>query len=238
MHYLYRHIRLDTNEVFYIGIGTKPSKSRIHGFNTEYPRAYEKSKRTDFWKNIVSKTDYIVEIIMESPNKDFICQKEIEFIKLYGRKFNNTGTLVNFDEGGNLNTCSKNYGIRITQLDLYNKVIKIWSEVKDIQNTLGFLKTNIVKCCRKKQLSAYGYKWEYTDDRSYDHIYPTAARKKSSNNRVGLTVIDTVSNTIYKFRTATEAAEKFKYDRTTIQRYLSGKAEHKTLIFKWNKWLK
>ena len=231
-YYLYRHIRLDNNEPFYIGIGKKFSPDKIWKHNTEYARAYEKSKRSKFWKNIVSKTDYKVEILLESNDKEFICQKEIEFIKLYGRRFNNTGTLVNFDEGGSLNVGPRHYGVRITQMDLNGNTIKIWDELQYVQTELGFLKTNIVKCCRGKQLTAYGYKWDYTDDRTFDNVYPTAARKKSSNNRVGIVVTDTVSGEISKFRTTTEVAIIYGYHRTTILNYLSGKTKHKFLVFK------
>lgn len=91
MGYLYRHIRLDTNEVFYIGI----SKSVKN-----YKRAYSKSQRSDFWKNIINQTDYKVEILLESDDYEFIKQKEIEFIALYGRRDKGLGTLCNLTDGG------------------------------------------------------------------------------------------------------------------------------------------
>jgi hypothetical protein len=99
--YLYRHIRLDTNEPFYIGIGTKPKV--FHGHRTEYKRAYTTFKRTEFWKNVTAKTDYRVEIMLESDNLNFIKEKEVEFIDLYGRKDTKTGSLVNLTDGGELN---------------------------------------------------------------------------------------------------------------------------------------
>ena len=83
-YYLYRHIRLDTNQVFYVGIGSKRTSSYL--FETLYERAFVKSKKTKFWKAIVAKTEYRVEILMESDNYDFIKEKEIEFISLYGRR--------------------------------------------------------------------------------------------------------------------------------------------------------
>lgn len=58
MAYLYRHIRLDKDEVFYIGIG---------GIKKD---------------------------------NDLIYQKEIEFIKLYGRADKGEGTLCNLTDGG------------------------------------------------------------------------------------------------------------------------------------------
>lgn len=48
---VYRHRRLDTNEIFYIGI----SNNNKRPFNTK--------TRNNIWKKIVNKTDYIVEII-------------------------------------------------------------------------------------------------------------------------------------------------------------------------------
>lgn len=97
-YYLYRHIRLDTNEPFYIGYSTKTLN--YNSLATEYTRAFVKSKRTKFWKNIINKTKYEVEIIFETNSLDLIKLKEIEFISLYGRKDLETGTLVNLTDGG------------------------------------------------------------------------------------------------------------------------------------------
>jgi hypothetical protein len=85
---VYRHIRLDKNEPFYIGIGS----------NTY--RATSKNNRNKHWKNIVSKTDYEVEILFEDLSRDKAIEKEIELIKLYGRKDLGLGTLCNMTDGG------------------------------------------------------------------------------------------------------------------------------------------
>lgn len=101
-YYLYRHIRLDKNEPFYIGIGTK-SKKDINSIKHHviYRRSYDKTKRRNkIWKDIIDKTDYEVEILLESDDYEFIKKKEIEFIKLYGRRDLGTGTLANLTDGG------------------------------------------------------------------------------------------------------------------------------------------
>lgn len=90
MAYVYRHIRLDKNEPFYIGIGKLPN----------YKRAYETQKRNEFWRNVVSKTDYEVEILFDNISWEEAEKKEIEFIALYGKRDNGTGTLVNIADGG------------------------------------------------------------------------------------------------------------------------------------------
>lgn len=94
-HYLYRHIRLDTNEVFYIGVGT------IYNANkTPYRRSTSRYGRSRFWKSVIQKTEYRVEILLHSDDYNFIKQKEIEFIALYGRRDLGKGTLVNMTDGG------------------------------------------------------------------------------------------------------------------------------------------
>ena len=94
MYYLYRHIRTDKNEPFYIGVGTDKGKKR------HYNRSREVSNRNSLWKKIVAKTDYQIEIVMESDDYDFILNKEIEFINLYGRIDLHTGSLTNLTSGG------------------------------------------------------------------------------------------------------------------------------------------
>lgn len=89
MTYVYRHIRLDKNEPFYIGIGVQD----------KFRRAYLKQSRNQLWKNIVAKTDYEVEILFDDLTWEEAGTKEIEFISLYGRK-DNGGILANLTDGG------------------------------------------------------------------------------------------------------------------------------------------
>jgi hypothetical protein len=96
MYYLYRHIRLDKNEPFYIGIGKKSALPKVY----KYQRSHDKINRNKFWKRIVAKTAYEIEILYESESFDIIASKEIEFIKLYGRRDLRLGTLCNLNNGG------------------------------------------------------------------------------------------------------------------------------------------
>ena len=79
---VYKHIRLDTNEVFYIGMGTTK-------------RAFQKYKRNIHWKRVVSKTDFKVEIIAKNLSWNVACQLEQKLIKEYNKKF-----LTNMTDGG------------------------------------------------------------------------------------------------------------------------------------------
>jgi hypothetical protein len=90
MAYLYRHIRTDKNIPFYIGIGS----------DDKFVRAYNKHRRNQKWFNIVAKTDYKVDIVFMDISLDEAKEKEIEFIKLYGRSDKGEGTLCNLTDGG------------------------------------------------------------------------------------------------------------------------------------------
>ena len=85
---VYKHIRLDTKEVFYIGIGTKKR------------RAYSQYKRSKHWHSVVKKAGHTVELLHEDIDWDIACEIEKELIKLHGRKDLGLGTLVNMTDGG------------------------------------------------------------------------------------------------------------------------------------------
>lgn len=113
--YLYRHIRLDKNEPFYIGIG-----SEKFGFNRAISR-----KRNNYWRNIVNKTPYDVEIMLVGLSLDEAIEKEKEFIQIYKRKCDG-GTLTNISLGGEgrIGVCGPmhhNYGKSLT----YEQKVKI-----------------------------------------------------------------------------------------------------------------
>jgi len=90
--YVYRHVRLDKNEPFYIGIGNKKN----------YARAYENKpdRRNVVWRKIFNKTNIEIEIIIEGLTKHQASKKEQEFIMLYGRRDLGTGILCNMTDGG------------------------------------------------------------------------------------------------------------------------------------------
>jgi len=85
---VYRHTRLDNHEVFYVGIG-KTEK-----------RAYDKSSRSRFWKNIALKHGHNVELLAKDLSWEDACELECLLIEEYGRKDLGTGQLVNMTDGG------------------------------------------------------------------------------------------------------------------------------------------
>ena len=85
---VYQHVRNDTNEIFYIGIG----KSKH--------RAGKKTNRNKYWHNIVNKFGFTKEILISDITWEEAIKQEIILIKKYGRKDLNKGSLVNQTNGG------------------------------------------------------------------------------------------------------------------------------------------
>jgi hypothetical protein len=179
MHYLYRHIRLDKSEPFYIGIGTK-TNVKFKTFTSEYRRAFSKQRKdSKIWNLITSKTNYEVEILFESDDYDFIKKKEIEFISLYGRINTNTGTLSNMTDGGDgslgkvYNECTINKlkiarikrgainNVKLYQYDLTGKFIKEWSSIKEASLYCNVHISTLQKIATKNVNNNYckGYYW-------------------------------------------------------------------------------
>lgn len=148
-YYLYRHIREDSGNPFYIGIGTR---QRGHNDKSIYLRAYTKANRSEFWENITNKTDYYVEILYESKSIEEIKRKEIEFIKLYGRR-ENGGMLCNMTDGGDgLNTSNVSVTKRM-------KTMKENGSYDLMVDRLRLLNSNRVSAgeiSRKKSVFVYG----------------------------------------------------------------------------------
>ena len=92
MAYLYRHIRQDKNQPFYIGIGSDNNYARANDIKPK--------RRNSIWNSIFKKTEIEIEIVLDNLTWQEACKKEIEFIKLYGRLDLSTGILSNLTNGG------------------------------------------------------------------------------------------------------------------------------------------
>lgn len=98
MAYVYRHIRKDKNQPFYIGIGT----------DKNYSRANTIQRRNQLWNRVYNKTEIEVEILIDDIVLEAAREKEIEFIALY-KRINDGGMLTNITLGGEGVTGYKNY---------------------------------------------------------------------------------------------------------------------------------
>src|SRR5690606_22799746 len=97
--YVYRHRKLDSGEVFYIGIGTFESHIPSNSHNY-YRRANNTKQRSSFWKKVYRKHGRYIEILKENISYEEAKELEILLIQEYGRRDLGTGCLVNLTDGG------------------------------------------------------------------------------------------------------------------------------------------
>jgi hypothetical protein len=199
MPYVYRHIRLDKNEPFYIGISKKDSPNYERAFNCDYRH------RNQYWVNIFNQSEIEVEILFEDVSYEFAKQKEIEFIKLYGR-FIDGGTLANLTEGGD-----GVLGFKNPKLTERNK-LGIWKGRKHTEET-------------KKIMSI----------RSKSRKHNSEQRKKMSESKIGMYsgsknprylgnvyCFDLNNNLLSISETMKEAAIMHKVSISTVTRRING----------------
>jgi hypothetical protein len=224
---LYRHIRLDKNEVFYIGIGK------------DIKRAFNKSKRSKWWKSIIEKSEYEVDIMLDDLTWEEACEKEIEFIKLYGRKDLDLGTLVNMTDGGdgtinykpsiesNIKRSLKLKG-RIMPENQRKKLSNSLKGHKVSDKSLKALiernKKPITEDQRKNMSDAQ--KRRYSNNIKKTYIKKGRRDVSGEKNPNAKQVFDKTTGIIYQ--TAKEAAEIFNINYTYFKSMLNGNSKNKT----------
>jgi hypothetical protein len=83
---VYIHRKKTDNSIFYVGMGN-------------LKRAYSK-QRSKWWKRVVDKYGYTIEIYKDGLTRDEACNLEIQLISEYGRIDLNNGQLINKTKGG------------------------------------------------------------------------------------------------------------------------------------------
>ena len=116
---VYRHRRLDKNEVFYVGIGKKES------------RAFDFRNRNKVWKGIKSRSEVDVEIVARDLSWELACELEQLMISEYGRIDLGTGILANLTDGGEGTINAKVWNKGLTGLTSARKGIKLTQEQKN-----------------------------------------------------------------------------------------------------------
>lgn len=218
--YIYKHIRPDTNDVFYIGKGNTSKNSHVERYKTS-------SGRNKMWKSIVAKNNgiFITEIICYCETEEQVNKLEIEYISKYGR-FINGGTLCNMTDGGDGST-----GLKVSE-ETRSKLSKRFSGInhpnygKKLSQETCFRKSESMKKSDKN------LKGKKLPDWWKDKIRQT---KYGENNPMyGITginhpnskkVIDIETGEV--FDSVTIAAEKHGIKMKTLYNMLSGHRNNK-----------
>lgn len=209
--YVYRHRRLDNNQVFYVGIGKAKN----------YFRAYSKAQRSKWWKSIVKTTKYEVEVLTNSLTKEEACELEIFLISEYGRKDCCGGTLVNMTDGGD--------GV-LGKIHSEETKLKISLSNKGKHSLYGENNPNYGKprseSSKEKQRLTMTGRVRSKDSRISQSNTLKEQYKNGKFHSGAKKVIDTSTGIIYI--SIKEAAEAFGIKANTLEKYLSGKLKNKT----------
>jgi hypothetical protein len=202
MAYIYRHIRLDKNEPFYIGIG-----------NNDYRRSKSKRSRNSMWHNITKKTDYEVEIILDDLTWNEACKKEKEFISIYGRRDLKTGILCNMTDGG-----EGTIGRKFSEINI-EKLIK-----RNINNTYGRL--NIGSKRTKEQKEKLKGLWSGVKHPLYGKCRSIEVKNKIAISRKCSPFVVYKDNIIVgRYLLQSECAKELNINRAAINMCLKGLRE-------------
>jgi len=217
-YYLYRHIRLDKNEPVYIGIGSKQNRPHPH-FKSEYRRAFETNRKESYiWNNIISKTEYEIEILFESDDYKFIKQKEIEFIELYGRINRNAGCLANMTDGGDgfIGYVPSKEKIEIHRKKMTGRIQSEFEKQKRIESKKGYKHSEETKI-----KIANSHKGKIV---SRDHIEKLHKGQILANSKP-IEQYDLEGNFIRSWQSATVAAKEIGLHPTSIRHCVQGKTK-------------
>lgn len=203
---VYFHYYDDEEKPFYIGQGT-------------INRAFNFLQRNKCWKDKVKDVSKVkVEIKHVDISVEESIKLEKEYIEKYGRLWNNTGCLVNYNEGDTAigNKKENNYfynkhlykelngnyrnkydknplSIPIVQIDILGNVVKHWSSAREAAEKANFEASCISACCNGKRHIHKGYQWMY--EANYDNTI-NYEYKPGKTNKAIIIRLDVYNNYI------------------------------------------
>ena len=162
MSVVYKHIRLDNNKPFYIGIGGNKKRATI------------KQHKSDLWNIIANKSGYRIEYVYDDISNEDAKQVEWYLIKYYGKIIDNIGgTLANITDGGesclglkrgNMSDEHKrkvSMGRTKYTYNMYSKELVLIKSFNSMQEAEKYaIKSCIVRVCNKERKTAGGYVWD------------------------------------------------------------------------------
>jgi hypothetical protein len=248
MYYLYQHIRDDNGQVFYVGIGDKY-------------RPNEKTSRNKFWKNIVGKTSYTIDIVKEFESVDDAKEWEKFFISIYGRRIDNSGHLVNLTFGGDgsfgridseysKRKRSRSFKLKMSYaIDAYDVSTKnhigSFESISEASFATGVNRGAVHACIHKKQYHSKGITFcHYGDTPEWDEIESSINTGKSISGRQRFTerfskrilMYSLDGELLAEYESACAAARSIGKSHSSISLCANNKPGHLTAygyVWKW-----
>jgi hypothetical protein len=223
VYFVYQHVRLDTNEIFYIGVGTKNKGNTL---KSKYKRAYSKSGRNNNWKRIVNIYNYKIEILEEFNDIIDCLKAETDLIDFYGRISENSGNLVNLVRDNSEIEEKRIKNLKLSLEKLKKKTYKYckegflleeYSSLTEAAIKNNTLPTDILNCITGRNYLTVGFQWKY---KKFDkiHSYDDIKRKLTNN----IEQYDFNHKLIKKWKSVEEASIALNISNSAIRNNLCG----------------
>jgi hypothetical protein len=211
-YYVYIHINLDNDAVFYVGIGQTST------YKLPYARAFNlKTKERNYsWGDIFYriKTGISIRILEDNLSLEECKDREKYWISFYGRLSKGEGTLTNIAEGGDDNKPPT----EVLQYSLDGVFIKKWKSVPEISSTLGLHPTALYSVLEKQvsTRSSGGFLWSYFKENSrfYEKVLPLSTGTTKLQRKVYQ--FDAKGNFIAEYTSVTQAAKENGIDTSSL----------------------
>jgi hypothetical protein len=176
-HYVYAHYTADTNQLFYIGIGSHRPGETV---GRKYLRAYScaVSQRNFLWIAKYNKHGRTVSILFDNLTEKEAKEKEIELIAQYGTCINKTGTLCNISGGGEGRYQDDSMCKKIYVYNLQGTLINEFNSCQEAADFYGLEQSNVGSAARMKRKTCgdYQFRYEYNKDKDILYLEKTTRR--------------------------------------------------------------
>ena len=205
-YYIYRHTKIGTSEVFYIGLGG----------TDKYERAYRVRGRNEGWKEAYNDSGREVEILAHGLTIYEAEELERILIPYYGRIDKGTGTLTNKNNGGRGNVgCIKTEEQKKKQSEsVTGDKHPNWGKKLSDETKKLISKVHLGKPKSKEHIQKM---IEYRTGRNLRGEHPNALKVK-----------DTVTDVIYSC--IEDASDAFNIKYKTLHSYLRGYIKNPTTL--------
>ena len=248
------------NQIFYVGKGTKYGNSYYRLSNHIKDSKYALTgkipmnhKFRTILKIIDSGKKPEIKIVFESDDKELVSNKEIELIKLYGRRDTGTGLLCNHTDGGEgmlgyrhtkehihkLKTDNK--GGQTTSRPVYSICpktfnITLYPSSSNAAQCVKGVKANIHAAASKlKTRTAYGYYWrfesQYNSNEEFNKLNELRDNSYANSKEINQLTLD--MEFVKTWKSASDICRAYTLSVSTLHTYIKNKRQYKG--FYWRK---
>lgn len=153
---------------------------------------------------------------------DELNDKEYFYVKQFDSYYNGYNqTLGGDNKTGHKMPSGKDnkYSVRVCQISIDSKLIKIWDSFGDIQRELGISKGSVVNACIGRTETSGGFIWAYEKDYDKNKDYSRIPKTRGGPNFTKpILLLDSNNNVIREFLSAVEASATLGISKQEVSR--------------------